>query len=116
MKKLILTLLLTLNVSAIEIQCFSEVENIHSTIVKEENSPRTFLVFDNGENFLNYFQLDQTLINVTDSEFTYLDEDIQIDISSSRDGSITSTSEDILLGKAYSKLVLTNCKFINIEI
>jgi hypothetical protein len=116
MKNILIPLLLITNSFAIEIQCFSETESIHSTIVKEDNTPRTFLVFDDGVNFLNYFQLDQNLLEVTDTTLNYKDEEIEISVSSNEDGLILSKSEHVLFGKMYSNLSVSNCKFINTEI
>ncbi|WP_127717888.1 hypothetical protein [Halobacteriovorax sp. HLS] len=117
MKKIILFALLSISSAyAIEIQCFSRAANIHTTIIKEDSTPRLFILFDDGENFLNYFQLDPSLIKVTDTSFFYNDNEMKIELSSTKSGLIESISESILLGNQYQTLEVGNCDFLNIDL
>ncbi len=117
MKKIILIIMIFVNSCyGIEIQCFSQAANIHTTIIKEDTTPRLFILFDDGENFLNYFQLDQSLVDVSEASLSYNDDDLSIKLFKDNSGIIQSKNELILLGKKYRELQVDKCNFLNIDL
>jgi hypothetical protein len=116
MKKIIFLLLFITNSFALEIQCFSEDEGIHSTIIKEENTDRYFVLFDDGENFLNYLQLEPQSMSISEDSFSYEDSELKIQVSLENEGQIESLSPEVILGKEYSSLSVSACKFVSTDL
>ena len=113
MKKILLILLLSIqSIFSLEIQCIDEEKGVNITAVTSDETGITYLVFDDGENLLNYMGLNPELIIHTDTSLTYKDESISLSMLLDEVGEVRSLDTEFLLDRTNSVLSASNCKFL----
>ncbi|OUR98770.1 hypothetical protein A9Q84_04985 [Halobacteriovorax marinus] len=113
MKKLLLILLLSIQpIFSIEIQCIDEEKGVNITAVTSDETGITYLVFDDGENLLNYMGLNPELIVHTETSLTYKDESINLTMLLDEVGEIRSLDSELLLDRTNRVLSASKCKFL----